>query len=164
MNLNVDIKTYYKRRSRGYTHEEACICPPHMPLWMLRIEQREGRSVRYMLTEGAAAAWVTGYSLSDYAREWGVKPATLLHWSRKWGIKWDASESYNRREAARQTMKRLNERRAGRRADPNSIRSRLKAADIPRRSYYSVREELRDAGVEHTEQDIIEICKARRRA
>lgn len=54
--------------------------------------------------------------------------------------------------------------RAGRSTDPNSRRSRLRAMGIPERTFYSVREELRDMGVEHTEQDIIDICKSRRRA
>lgn len=52
----------------------------------------------------------------------------------------------------------------GRPPDPRSRKSRLRAMGVPERSFYTVREELRDMGVEHTEQDIIEICKARRRA
>lgn len=54
--------------------------------------------------------------------------------------------------------------RAGRSTDPNSRRSRLRAMGIPERSFYTVREELRDMGVEHTEQDIIDICQKRRKA
>lgn len=54
--------------------------------------------------------------------------------------------------------------RAGRSTDPNSRRSRLRAMGIPERSFYTLREELRDMGVEHTEQDIIDICKKRMRA
>ena len=47
---------------------------------------------------------------------------------------------------------------------PPSRAARLREMGIPSRTFYTVREELRDAGVEHTEQDIIAICKARRRA
>lgn len=54
--------------------------------------------------------------------------------------------------------------RVGRSPDPRSRKSRLRAMGIPERSFYTVREELRDMGVEHTEQDIIDICKKRRRA
>lgn len=54
--------------------------------------------------------------------------------------------------------------RPGRARDPLSRKSRLRAMGIPERTFYSVREELRDAGIEHTEQDIIDICKIRRRA
>ncbi len=43
------------------------------------------------------------------------------------------------------------------------ITARLKAAGIPRRCYYNVREELEDEGIEATTQDIIEICQARKR-
>lgn len=60
---------------------------------------------------------------------------------------------------------RSNARRTGKRGiDPRSRKSRLRALGIPERSFYSVRGELRDAGIEHTEQDIIDICKIRRRA
>ena len=54
--------------------------------------------------------------------------------------------------------------RTGRSPDPASRNSRLRTMGIPERSFYSVREELRDMGVEHTEQDIIEICRKRKRA
>ena len=61
-------------------------------------------------------------------------------------------------------MKRQSNNPDGRPVDPNSIRSRLKAAGVPKRSYYNVREELKDEGLEASVEDIIEICKARRRA
>lgn len=96
----------------------------------------------------------------------------------RYGVK--VSASYVNSRARKQNRaypgwkKRANERngngvarsnyRAGRSTDPNSRRSRLRAMGIPERSFYSVREELRDTGVEHTEQDIIDICKKRRRA
>src|SRR5699024_3413839 len=96
----------------------------------------------------------------------------------RYGVK--VSASFVRSRALKQDhaypvwKKRTNERngngvarsnyRAGRSTDPNSRRSRLRAMGIPERSFYCVREELRDMGVEHTEQDVIDICKARRRA
>lgn len=51
----------------------------------------------------------------------------------------------------------------GRAADMYSIRQRLKRAGVPHRSYYAVREELVDMGVEFDVEDVIDICKARRR-
>ena len=96
----------------------------------------------------------------------------------RYGVK--VSASYVSSRARKQNhaypgwKKRTNERmssgvarsnyRVGRSADPRSRKSRLRAMGIPERSFYGVREELRDMGVEHTEQDIIDICRKRRRA
>ena len=98
--------------------------------------------------------------------------------SQKHGVK--VSASYVRSRAERQEDaytawrsrkgKRISDRvtrrnyRVGRSTDPSSRKSRLRAMGIPERSFYTVRGELRDMGVEHTEQDIIDICKKRRRA
>ena len=95
----------------------------------------------------------------------------------RYGVK--VSASFVRSRALKQNhafpvwKKRTNERngkgvarsnyRAGRSTDPNSRRSRLRAMGIPERSFYCVREELRDMGIDHTEQDVIDICKKRRR-
>lgn len=54
-------------------------------------------------------------------------------------------------------------RRKGRPVDPTSVRQRLKAEGIPSRSFYTVRDELKDSGIEASVTDIIDICKARRR-
>jgi len=44
----------------------------------------------------------------------------------------------------------------------NSIRQQLIRLGIPQRTFYNVREELFELGAEHTTEDIIEICQARR--
>ena len=96
----------------------------------------------------------------------------------RYGVK--VSASYVNSRARKQNhaypgwKKRANERnskgvarsnyRVGRSPDPRSRRSRLRAMGIPEGTFYTVREELRDMGIEHTEQDIIDICKQRRRA
>ena len=109
---HVHSTTYYKRIALwGYTEEEAYHCPNRTPLWMYRIEQREGRPVRTMLAEGALTARDTGYTLADYAREWKIKRATLQHWSTKWGIVWPRGAGMVQRDAARRSVEALNERR-----------------------------------------------------
>ncbi len=49
----------------------------------------------------------------------------------------------------------------GRPVNMYSIRQRLQRAGIPHRSYYNVREELVDMGVEFDDEDVMDICKAR---
>lgn len=48
--------------------------------------------------------------------------------------------------------------------DPRSINSLCKAAGIDRRRFHTVRDELEDAGVPYTDQDVIDIALARSRA
>lgn len=98
--MNISPSTYYHRLERDWSVEEAACCPVDMPLWMWRIEQEEGRSLRDMLAEGARAAKVTGYSLSDMADEWGVSRSKLGHWARKWGIHFPNHCSTRHRESA----------------------------------------------------------------
>lgn len=52
--------------------------------------------------------------------------------------------------------------KGGRPVNPRSIRQRCKRAGISRRSFTRVREELRDEGIEHTIQDVIEIVQAKK--
>lgn len=53
---------------------------------------------------------------------------------------------------------RSNARTPKARRQPNSRASRLRALGIPERRYYAIRETLIDEEIEHTEQDIIDLC------
>jgi len=44
---------------------------------------------------------------------------------------------------------------------PNSVRQRLMRLHIPQRSYYNVREELRDTGEPSEFEDVVHICQQR---
>jgi hypothetical protein len=46
---------------------------------------------------------------------------------------------------------------------PNSIRQRLMRLQIPQRTYYSVREELRDTGEPSEFESVVRICQERSR-
>lgn len=52
----------------------------------------------------------------------------------------------------------------GRPRNPNSMRNRCIRHGILPQTFYRVRKELREMGVEHTDQDVIDIVKARRKA
>ncbi len=111
--MNINRDTRRKRiQCYGYTPEEADNCPIGKPLWMYRIEQEEGRSLRSILEEAAATARDTGYTLRDLAREWNVNHATLLFWAHKWGIRFPCGVSSLQKEAASRTARRVNQRRS----------------------------------------------------
>ena len=46
---------------------------------------------------------------------------------------------------------------------PNSIRQRLMRLQIPQRTYYNVREELRDTGEPSEFESVVRICQQRMR-
>lgn len=74
----------------GWNTDEAKAVPPGMPLWMWRIEQREGRSMKDLLTEYADTNAATVYEI---AKAWNVEYATLGAWARKWGVKFKRGSS-----------------------------------------------------------------------
>jgi len=83
---SVAMVTVYRRVARGESWEEA-VRPAWQPLWMYRIEQEEGRPLRDILEEAAAAAPKTRYGLADLARKWGVPRKRIGHWCLKWDIR-----------------------------------------------------------------------------
>lgn len=85
-NDELHATTPTRRLHKGYTHEEAYTLPPRKPLWLHRLEEREGRPLVDILEEAAAAAPYTGYGQKDLAREWGVPRSTLQYWSQKLGV------------------------------------------------------------------------------
>jgi hypothetical protein len=52
--------------------------------------------------------------------------------------------------------------RGGQKPQPTSITQRCKAAGIKRRTYYNIREELRDKGLDHTVEAVLEIAQSRK--
>lgn len=104
--------TYYQRIHRGWSHEEAVLCPTGVPRWQYRMEAAEGATLDEIIAQVADQAPVTGQTLTDLARAYDIHPMTLYRRAAELGISMPRGVSSHQREVARAHMQTLNRRRA----------------------------------------------------
>lgn len=74
--------------------------------WVKRIEQEYGQPIEQILQQAADAAPVTGYTMADLGREWGVPRSSLLYYCQKIGVRFPRGCSPRQKEAVAEGARR----------------------------------------------------------
>lgn len=74
---------------------------PNAFAWVKKVEAEHGQPIDQILQQAADAAPVTGYTMADLAREWGIKRNALYYYcTQKLGIRFPRGVSAKQKEKA----------------------------------------------------------------